>query len=65
MRKEYEMTPGGNDMYFIRTDPEDRKRVEMSFNLCHYQPHLKDAGAKEGRNVYQTIFLDKNGEVRC
>lgn len=61
MQAHYEMDPKLNDMYFIRTDPKNRKRVEMSFNLCHYQPHLAKAA---GRNLYQTIFLDAKGKVR-
>ncbi|CAG9465951.1 unnamed protein product [Pedinophyceae sp. YPF-701] len=64
MEKEYEMHAADNeDMYFIRTDPEDPSKVEMSFNLSMYQPHLLDAkGAR--RNLYQTIFLDARGKDR-
>ena len=32
-------------MYFVRTDPADRRRIEMSFDLAAYQPHLKEAAA--------------------
>ncbi|XP_005111352.1 uncharacterized protein LOC101864185 isoform X2 [Aplysia californica] len=53
MEKHYELHKDV-DQYFIRTDPNDRSKLEMSFNLSNYQPHLKDTG----RNIYQTIFLD-------
>jgi len=46
-----------NDMYFVRTYPEDRSKIEMSFDLSHYQPTAK---TKEGSSsIYQTIFLNK------
>lgn len=41
-------------MYFIRTDETDPQKLEMSFNLSKYQPHL--AGK---RSIYQSIFLDE------
>ena len=50
------------DQYFIRTDPTDPSKLEMSFNLSNYQPNLKakkyEGGDASGRNIYQTIFLD-------
>ncbi|XP_064642608.1 uncharacterized protein LOC135496939 [Lineus longissimus] len=45
------------DQYFVRTDPQDRKKIEMSFNLSNYQPQLKHK--PNDRNIFQTIFLDK------
>jgi hypothetical protein len=33
---------------------QDPEKIEMSFNLSTYQPHLKDAGM----DVYQTYYLD-------
>nr|KAG5692076.1 hypothetical protein BaRGS_021508 [Batillaria attramentaria] len=53
MNKYYEVHYD-KDQYFVRTDPEDREKIEMSFNLSNYQPQLKSSG----RNVFQTIFLD-------
>lgn len=53
MNKNYELHVE-KDQYFVRTDPDDPEKIEMSFNLSNYQPQLK----KSGRNIYQTIFLD-------
>lgn len=53
MHKHYSLKLEDGDMYFIRTDPANRERVEMSFNLTMYQPHLQGR-----RNIYQSIFLD-------
>eukprot|EP00123_Amoebidium_parasiticum_P003228 comp14519_c0_seq1/m.10718 comp14519_c0_seq1/g.10718 ORF comp14519_c0_seq1/g.10718 comp14519_c0_seq1/m.10718 type:complete len:490 (-) comp14519_c0_seq1:1-1470(-) len=52
------------DQYFIKTYETDPTRLEMSFNLSNYQPNLrnlKTQGGLKGTNIYQTIFLDKNG----
>ncbi|PSC67108.1 flavincontaining amine [Micractinium conductrix] len=53
MRSHYELRLEQGDMYFVRTDPADREKIEMSFNLTCYQPHLQGR-----RNIYQSIFLD-------
>ena len=53
MAKNYTFHPT-EDMYFVRNDDADPRRIEMSFNLAAYQPHLQ----KRGKAVYQTIFLD-------
>lgn len=53
MNKYYEVHHD-TDQYFVRVDPDDREKIEMSFNLSNYQPQLKGSG----RNVYQTIFLN-------
>lgn len=53
MEKYYELHKD-KDQYFIRTDPNDPSKLEMSFNLSNYQPQLKSSD----RNIYQTIFLD-------
>ncbi|KAH9519331.1 hypothetical protein Btru_075279 [Bulinus truncatus] len=53
MMKHYEVIKD-LDQYFIRTDSSDPSKLEMSFNLSNYQPHLKSSD----RNIYQTIFLD-------
>lgn len=37
----------------MRCDEEDPRRIEMSFNLTAYQPHLEGR-----RTIYQSIFLD-------
>jgi predicted NAD/FAD-binding protein len=52
MAKRYEFHPT-EDIYFIRTDPNRPRILEMSFNLSAYQPHLSGRPA-----IYQTIFLD-------
>lgn len=52
MKQFYEFHPQ-EDMYFVRCDPEEPKRIEMSFNLTAYQPHLQGK-----RTIYQSIFLD-------
>lgn len=54
MQKHYEFEQG-TDMYFIRTDPANPRRVEMSFDLTAYQPHLQGKA-----KIYQSIFLDDN-----
>ncbi|CAG5120407.1 unnamed protein product [Candidula unifasciata] len=53
MAKHYELNTNV-DQYFIRSDPDDPTKLEMSFNLSNYQPQLKGCG----RNIYQTIFLN-------
>jgi hypothetical protein len=63
MRRHYEMAPDANsdaargEMYYVRTAPENREKIEMSFNLSNYQPQLV---GKTGRNIFQTIFLNKS-----
>jgi predicted NAD/FAD-binding protein len=46
MRSHYSLKLEDGDMYFIRTDPANRERVEMSFNLTMYQPHLQGGAAQ-------------------
>ncbi|KAL4852729.1 hypothetical protein ACK3TF_006201 [Chlorella vulgaris] len=53
MERHYEFVPQQRDMYFVRTDPKDKQRIEMSFNLTMYQPHLQGSPP-----IYQSIFLD-------
>lgn len=53
MERHYEFVPQQRDMYFVRTDPNDKQRIEMSFNLTMYQPHLQGSPP-----IYQSIFLD-------
>ncbi|CAC5371450.1 unnamed protein product [Mytilus coruscus] len=55
MNKHYEVNKD-KDQYFVRTDPTDPAKIEMSFNLSNYQPQLKNSK----RNIYQTIYLDDN-----
>jgi predicted NAD/FAD-binding protein len=43
-----------NDQYFVRIDPNEPSRIEMSFNLSNYQPQL----IQSNRAIFQTIFLD-------
>ncbi len=64
MKAHYELKPEAPDSerqdYFIYSDPGDATKLEMAFDLGHYQPSLKSrpAGAPP---IYQTIFLDKAG----
>jgi predicted NAD/FAD-binding protein len=46
--------------YFIYTDEADPSKLEMSFDLGHYQPHLKSR-PRGSCPIYQTIFLDRQG----
>lgn len=52
MERYYELDDERGDQYFIRTYPDATDRIEMSFDLSHYQPQLESS-------VYQTIFLDR------
>lgn len=53
MNKYYELHKDV-DQYFIHTDDKDPEKIEMSFNLANYQPHLRG----KNRNIYQTIYLN-------
>jgi predicted NAD/FAD-binding protein len=53
MERYYELDDTRRDQYFIRTYPDSTDRIEMSFDLSHYQPQLE-------QSVYQTIFLDRD-----
>jgi predicted NAD/FAD-binding protein len=53
MDRYYELDDARGDQYFIRTYPDATDRIEMSFDLSHYQPQLE-------QSVYQTIFLDRD-----
>lgn len=53
MDRYYELDDARGDQYFIRTYPDASDRIEMSFDLSHYQPQLESP-------VYQTIFLDRH-----
>ena len=69
MAKHYSMNPHPQSedkpMYFIKSyDGYDLRRVEMSFNLGAYQPHLKHAADKQGMQVFQSIFLDAARDER-
>lgn len=58
MHKHYELNLGPDgDQYFTRTDESDPEKIEMSFNLCQYQPQLAGRDRQQG-NIFQTIFLD-------
>ena len=52
MERYYELDDTRGDQYFVRTYPDSTDRIEMSFDLSHYQPQLETS-------VYQTIFLDR------
>jgi predicted NAD/FAD-binding protein len=53
MERYYELDDARGDQYFIRAYPDATDRIEMSFDLSHYQPQLE-------ASVYQTIFLDRD-----
>eukprot|EP00002_Diphylleia_rotans_P030393 TRINITY_DN623_c0_g3_i3.p1 TRINITY_DN623_c0_g3~~TRINITY_DN623_c0_g3_i3.p1 ORF type:complete len:472 (-),score=89.25 TRINITY_DN623_c0_g3_i3:142-1557(-) len=54
MQRHYDIDLDRNDQYFVRVDPEDPGKIEMSFNLSNYQAEL----ANSERTIFQTIFLD-------
>jgi hypothetical protein len=60
MNKYYEMVPNRGDQYFIRIDPDDTNKLDMSFNLSNYQPQLVEDRKTnpDSPSVFQTIFLD-------
>ena len=55
MNKYYDLDPKRNDQYFVRIDPKDNEKLDMSFNLSNYQPQLLE---NKSRSIFQTIFLD-------
>ncbi len=55
MNKYYDLDPNRNDQYFVRIDPDDNQKIDMSFNLSNYQPQLIK---NKNRTIFQTIFLD-------
>ena len=55
MNKYYDLDPERNDQYFVRIDPSDNEKIDMSFNLSNYQPQLLQ---NKTRTIFQTIFLD-------
>ena len=57
MERYYDLDDGRGDQYFVRTYPDATDRIEMSFDLSHYQPQLE-------KSVYQTIFLDRDHDRR-
>ena len=64
MRKHYEIDMEERaDMYFVRTDPQDPARIDMSFALSSYQPQLRDTSGKR-LPLFQTIFLDERERHR-
>lgn len=67
MKDHYELDLGDNDEkqdrrsdYFIYTNDENPSKLEMSFDLGHYQPHLRSR-PPDSFPIYQTIFLDREG----
>ena len=54
MEKYYDINLKRNDQYFVRIDPTNPEKIDMSFNLSNYQPQLKVSS----RTIFQTIFLD-------
>lgn len=62
MNKHYDIDIARHDQYFIRTDPQQPEKLEMSFNLSNYQPQLASYHDPQTihQDIFQTIFLDKN-----
>ena len=60
---EYDSIPQNDfkPMYFTHSCPQDRSKVEMTFNCTRYQPQFRDKDICE--IVYQTIFLDMRRET--
>ena len=58
MQKHYELEGGTKTDYYIYTDSKDPSKLEMSFDLGHYQPQLRERPAGSCP-IYQSIFLDK------
>eukprot|EP00053_Salpingoeca_punica_P010939 m.97728 g.97728 ORF g.97728 m.97728 type:complete len:470 (+) comp15540_c0_seq1:156-1565(+) len=56
MESHYDVDPRRGDQYYIRVLPQDRRLVEMSFDLSNYQAQL--VSRQTPRKIYQTIFLD-------
>lgn len=54
MNKYYDLDMSRDDQYFVRIDPNDNEKIDMSFNLSNYQPQLRN----QKRQIFQTIFLD-------
>ena len=46
-------------MYYTHSYPEDRKRIEMTFDCTNYQ-HQFPKDVPRDRHVFQTIYLDKS-----
>jgi len=61
MRKYYDIDLKNKDLYFVKTDEKDPKKIDMSFNLTFYQPQLTD----KKPYVFQTIFLNKEDQDKC
>lgn len=61
MEKHYDMKKERNDMYFVKTYPEDRSKIEMIFDLSHYQPTAK---TENGTDIYQSIFLNRSEDEK-
>jgi hypothetical protein len=50
---------GFSPMYYTKSYPQDRRKIEMSFDCSNYQHQLLNANPGGQEHVYQTIFLDK------
>ncbi|MEM1010315.1 MAG: hypothetical protein AAGJ35_15085 [Myxococcota bacterium] len=46
MAKYFKVHEDRDEMYFVRTYPDSPSKIEMAFNLSHYQPWLLDKGAQ-------------------
>jgi predicted NAD/FAD-binding protein len=58
MREHYELGGSTKTDYYIYTDAQDPSKLEMSFDLGHYQPALRDR-PPGSPPIYQSIFLNK------
>ena len=59
MKNMYDIKEDNDSNYFTRSYESDPTKIEMSFDLCTYQPHLKAKGASR---IYQTYYLDANAK---
>ncbi|CAE6483116.1 unnamed protein product, partial [Rhizoctonia solani] len=72
-RKEFE------PLYYTKQYEEDKRKIEMSFDLTHYQPQFKGVASTPGQkafdhtphdekpmeqHVFQTIFLDRDSSEK-
>lgn len=61
MAQRYDVRPEQRDNYFVRTyDGKDADKIEMSFNLSTYQPHLKVVGSSHDWSSILMIISSYN-----
>lgn len=64
MSRMYDIRPEQRDNYFVRTYAgRDHDKIEMSFNLSTYQPHLKARDTWDVARVSWGLSIDWNKHV--